>query len=111
MEPIAVDSIRTTDPMVILRAQGIPARDLVIRAAAYDTVHQRKILPTQELKAAEMETRKRIMVWMTNRDGEEEGIRINPDYPSGIYATASVEDQCRLIAKNLKRRRRSRTQR
>ena len=24
MAPIAVDSIRTTDPMVILRAQGIP---------------------------------------------------------------------------------------
>ena len=43
------------------------------------------------MKAAEIETRKRRMVRMPNRDGEEEGIRMNPDSSAGIYVTASVE--------------------
>ena len=30
MAPVAVDAIRTTDPMVILRAQGTPSRNLLI---------------------------------------------------------------------------------
>ena len=33
---------------------------------------------------------------------EEEGRRMNPDSPSGIYVTASVEAQCRFIAQNRK---------
>ena len=50
---------------------------------------------------------------MPNREREEEFRRMNPDYSAGIYVTASVEAQCRMIAENqkLKRRRRSRTQR
>ena len=60
------------------------------------------ILPIQEIKAAEMETRKRRIVRMTNRGGEEEGIIINPDSSVGIYVTELVEDQCRLIAQNQK---------
>ena len=42
------------------------------------------------------------MVSMPNRDKEEEGRRMNPDSSSGIYVTASVEAQCRLIAQNRK---------
>ena len=38
MSPVAVDVIRTIDPMVILRAQGYPSRNLLIQGAAYDTV-------------------------------------------------------------------------
>ena len=30
MAPVAVDAIRTTDPMVILRSQGRPSRNLLI---------------------------------------------------------------------------------
>ena len=52
--------------MVILRA-----RCLLIRAAAYDTVQKRKILPIQEMKADETEIRKRRMVRIPNREGEE----------------------------------------
>ena len=37
---------------------------------------------------------------MPNRDGEEEGSRMNPDSSAGIYVTASVEAQCILIAQN-----------
>ena len=70
MAPVAVDAIMTTDPMVILRARGIPSRNLLIRGAAYDNVHKRTLLPIQEIKADEMEMRKRRMVRMPNRDGE-----------------------------------------
>ena len=93
MAPVAVGVIKTIDPMVILRARGNQPRNLLIRGAAYDTVHQRKILPIQEMKAAEMEMRKRRMVRMPNREREEEGRRMNPDSSAGIYVTTSVESQ------------------
>ena len=70
MAPVAVDAIMTTDPMVILRAQENQSRNLLIRGAAYDIVHQRTILPIQEMKEDEMEMRKRRMVGMPNRDEE-----------------------------------------
>ena len=54
------------------------------------------------MKAAEMEMRKRRMVRMPNRGGEEESRRMNPDSSAGIYVTASVKAQCRLIAQNRK---------
>ena len=49
-----------------------------------------------------MEMRKRRMVRMLNRDKEEEGRIINPYSSAGIYVTASVEAQCRLISQNRK---------
>ena len=39
---------------------------------------------------------------MPNREREEEGRRMNPDSSSGIYVTASVEAQRRMIAENRK---------
>ena len=68
MAPVAVADIRTTDPMVILREKGRSSSNLLILAAAYDTFQQRKIYPIEEMKASEMEMRKRIMVRMSNRD-------------------------------------------
>ena len=47
MSPVAVKAISTTEQMVFLRAMGISSSNLLIRAAAYDTFHQRKILPIQ----------------------------------------------------------------
>ena len=70
MAPVAVDVIKTTDPMVILRARGNQSRNLLIRGAAYDIVHQRTILPIQEINADEMEMRKRRMVRIPNRERE-----------------------------------------
>ena len=49
-----------------------------------------------------MDIRKRRMVMMPNRDREEEGRRMNPDSSAGIYVTASVEAQCRMIAEKRK---------
>ena len=40
------------------------------------------------------------MVRIPNREREEEGRRMNPDSSAGIYFTASVEAQCRMIAEN-----------
>ena len=54
MAPVVIDVIRTTDPMVVLRARQNESRNLLIRGAAYDIVHQRTILPIQEMKADEM---------------------------------------------------------
>ena len=54
------------------------------------------------MKADYMEIRKRRMVRIPNREREEEGIRMNPDSSVGIYVTASLEYQCRLIAENQK---------
>ena len=68
MAPVVIDVIKTVDPMVILIARGNQSRNLLIRGAAYDIVHQRTILPIQEIKADEMEMSKRIVVRMTNRD-------------------------------------------
>ena len=42
------------------------------------------------------------MVRIPNRDGEEEGRRMNPDSSDGIYVTALVEARCRLISQNRK---------
>ena len=83
--------------MVILRAKGRLSRNLHILDAAYDTVQQRTILPIQEIKAADMEMRNRIMVRMPKRYGEEEVRRTNPDSSAGIHFTSSVEAECRLI--------------
>ena len=46
--------------------------------------------------------RKRRMVRIPKRGGEEEVIIMNPDSTSDIYVTASVEAECRLIAQNQK---------
>ena len=77
MAHVAVDVNRTTDPMVILREKGRLSRNLLIRYADYDTIQQRKIIPIQEIKASEMETRKRRTVRMTGRDGEEYELQEN----------------------------------
>ena len=55
--------------MVILREKGGSSRNLLIRYPDYDTVQQRTIIPIQEMKAADMEMRKRRMVRMPNIDG------------------------------------------
>ena len=46
--------------------------------------------------------RKRRLVSILNGDKEEEVIRMNPESSYGIYVTASVEAQCRLISQNRK---------
>ena len=71
MAPGEVEATRMTDPMSTLRAKGGSSRNLLIRSEAHNTVQQRTIFPIQEMKAAEMEMRKRRMVRIPNRYVEE----------------------------------------
>ena len=53
LAPIKLLTARTNDPMVIIRENGgiqQPSRNILLRAAAYDTVQKRTVLPLQELK-------------------------------------------------------------
>ena len=95
-----MEGIRTTDPMVILREKGwcISASNLLIRAAAYDTVRDRTVLPIHQIKTFERYIKMRRMVRLANTPGEDDGSRLNPDYSSGIYMTAVKEYQCRIVA-------------
>ena len=54
------------------------------------------------MKAAKIEIRKRRMVRIPNRDGEEEFRRMNHESSAGIYVTALVEAQCIFITQNWK---------
>ena len=48
--PIQLEVTRTNDPMVIIRAKGStqqPSRNILLRAAAYDTVNKQTVLPLQ----------------------------------------------------------------
>ena len=42
------------------------------------------------------------MVIILKKDGDGEPSRMNPDYSTGIYVTASVQDKCCIIAQNQK---------
>ena len=57
VSPIQLEVTRTNDPMVIIRAKGgtqQPSRNILLRAAAYDTVRKRTVLPLQEIKRETM---------------------------------------------------------
>ena len=54
------------------------------------------------MKAAKIEIKKRRMVRIPYRDGEEEFRKMNHESSARIYVNASVEDQCRLISQNRK---------
>ena len=88
MAPGEVETIRTTDQMVILREKRRLSWKLLIRAAVYDTVQQRTIIPIQETKAAETKMRKRIIVRMPNRYEEEDDSIMNPYSSYGIHVTS-----------------------
>ena len=53
--PIEMEEFRTTKPMVILREKGRcrSSSNLLIRAAAYDTVRTRTVLPIHQIKTVE----------------------------------------------------------
>ena len=76
-----MEGIRTTDPMVILREKGwcISSSNLLIRAAAYDTVRDRTVLPIHQIKTFERYIKMRRMVRLANISGESNVYRLNLD--------------------------------
>ena len=81
--------------MFILRDTGRcrASRNLLIRAAEYDTVRTRTVLPLHQIKTVDREMNIRRMVRINNTPVEDDGFRMNPDSSSGIYMTAVNEAQ------------------
>ena len=88
--------------LVILREKGRCrlSRNLLIRAAAYDIMRERTVLPLHQIKTAEREIKRTRMVRLTNTPGEDDGCRLNPYSSSGIYMTAVKDSQCRIVVEN-----------
>ena len=91
---------RTNDPMVIIRVKVSthqPSRNILLRAAAYDTVHKRTFLPLQEIKRETMMIHHQKKVKLGDEDANT---RINLNSTLGIYLTAAKVSQCRQVAAN-----------
>ena len=87
--PIQLKVTRTNDPMVIIRAKGStqqPLRNILLRAAAYDTLRKRTFLPLQETKRETMMIHQQKKVKLGDEDANT---RININSTSGIYLTAA----------------------
>ena len=70
-----MESVRTTDPMFILREKGRcrASSNLFIRAPTYDTVSSRTALPLHQIKTVERKMTRRRMVSINNTPGEDGG--------------------------------------
>ena len=100
LAPIQLQVTRTNDPMVIIRAKGStqqPSRNILLRAAVYDTVWKRTVLPLQDMKIETMMIHHQKKVKLANKDANT---RINPNSTSGIYLTSDKVAQCRQVAEN-----------
>ena len=98
--PIQLQVTRTNDPIVIIRAKGSthqPSRNILLRAAAYDTVQKRTVIPLQEMKRETMMIHHQKKVKLAD---EDTNTRSNLNSTSGIYLTAAKVAQCRQVAAN-----------
>ena len=85
LAPIKLQVTRTNDPMVIVRAKVStqkPPRNILLRAAAYDTVRKRTVLPLQEIKRETIMMHKNRKVKLANKDANTWR---KPSSTSGIY--------------------------
>ena len=96
--PIQLEVTRNNDPMVIIRLKGgnqQPSRNILLRAAAYDTVQKRTVLPLQEIK------RETMMILQQKKlkpENEDASTRRKPNSTSGIYLIAYKFSQYRQVA-------------
>ena len=66
----------------------IASRNLLIRAAAYETMRAWTVLPLHQNKTVKKEMKRRRMVRINNTPVDENVSRLNPDSSSGIYMSA-----------------------
>ena len=69
LTPIKLQVTRIKDPVVIIRAKGStqqPSRNILFRAAAYDTLQKKTVLPLQEMKRETMMILKKRKVKLAN---------------------------------------------
>ena len=88
--------------MNILKDKGrdISPGNPLIRAAEYDTVRTRTVLPLHQMKKFERDMKRQRIVGITKTPGEHDGFRLSPDSSSDIYMNLENESQCRIVAKN-----------
>ena len=81
--------------MVILRekGRGRSLRNLLIRAASYDTARTHNVIPIHQIKRLQREINRRRMVSINHTPGGEYGYRMNPESSLGIYTTVVKEAQ------------------
>ena len=84
--------------MAVLREKGTQksSRNIILRAAVYDTVIKVTVIPIQDIKEECMALLNQKKVRLVNY---ETSMR-NHDYISVIYLTAAKVLQCRLVAGN-----------
>ena len=100
LAPIKLQVTRTNNPMVIIRPKGStkqPPRNIILWAAAYDTVRKRTILPLQDMNIETMMILNQKKVKLAN---EDVNTRRNLDSNLGIYLTAVKLAQCIQVAVN-----------
>ena len=107
--PIQLQVTRTNEPMVIIRAKGSnqqPPRNILLRAAVYDIVRKRTVLPLQEMKRENKIIHQQKKVELADEDANT---RSNPNSTSGIYLTAdkahNVDKWLRIGEKWMRRKR------
>ena len=84
LAPIQLQVTRTNEPMVIIRANGStqkPSINILLRAAAYDTVQKQTVLPLQKMKRKTTMIHQQKKVKPANKDANT---RRNPNSTSGI---------------------------
>ena len=77
--PIQLEVTSTNDPMVIIRAKGStqqPSKNILLRAAAYDTLQKKTVLPLQEMKRETMMIHQQKKVKLADEDANT---RSNPN--------------------------------
>ena len=72
--------------MVILGEKGRNAmpHNIILRAASYDTVRTRTVLPLHKIKTAERDIMSQRMVRITKIPDDNDICILNPESPSGI---------------------------
>ena len=74
--------------------------DLLIRAAAHDTIISRSVIQIQETNTIERYMKCQMLVRITKKTGKHDDFRHNPDYLPGTYMTEVLEAQYFIGAKN-----------
>ena len=99
MNTIKVKEIRTSNDVVILKAQSNSSRNLLIRAAVYKIVNKSLVYPAQALKSITIKINlaKKVKIGSAHVMPKS---RMNPDSSSGLAGNAELEAKARQIQKN-----------
>jgi hypothetical protein len=96
MAPVAIETTRTSEEYVILKAKSDTSRNLLIRAACFDIVNKTMVVPVQELKAVLQEQSKAKETKIGPLTVEKQS-RENPNTSRGLFVTRAILGQAKLV--------------